>query len=545
MSNRNSSREESPYDWFFAPLLGGRTKFKPAEIKIFRYLISKRNKTATMKELCAFMPASTVSVTVNELNRDGFVDKIPEMASDGSLYVVKLLYIPKAVRSYLIPTPRGPQDVNSIYYLENIRSFQRIFRFAEADLRRKIEGTDIHFLLDFSEVHDFLHPDINHLYPSVGWVVYMFERKLEGDNYIFPPPAAWEMLRHMERTAKMAEKYADFGALTDDLKIKKFLDVIKHPPQNPEWAYRKLVREYKGIRELVGLMMLADRKLVKELFPKAIRRFKTIVEEKLLVPLSSVVDDYDKYNVDSKVYMKVLDYLMWTRLKSSEKNVVDAMNMGLTFQLTDSLYKSSGDYFTLVTHSRKPLEVFYDVEWPDDPKDVRVLVREPSFMATRILLENEFPDERILSDYVTQGKEITEYLWQNRDLLDYSERFIQTFDLPGEKIIKDELTPVSSLLNKIKIYERNYAPRIHKILKANVEKIKRLPKITLVKRMEKVRELAKDQEEYTNRMMEAHDIVMESVKETYEILRNFVGVKYGNLLTPQMLDWLEKLDQEV
>lgn len=544
MSNRDFPREESPYDWFFAPLLGGRTKFKPAEIKIFRYLVSKRSKTATMKELCAFMPASTVSVTVNELNRDGFVDKIPQMVSDGSLYVVKLLYIPKAVRSFLTPTTRGSLDVNSIYFLENIRNFQRIFHFLEADLRREVEGVDIHFLLDFSEVHDFLHPDVNHLYPSVGWVVYMFEQKMKADNYIFPPPAAWEMLRHMERTAKMAEKYSDFGTLTNDMKITKFLDVIKNPPQNPEWAYGRLVREYKGIRELVGLMMLADRELVKELFPNAIKQFKSIVREKLLVPLSSVVDDYDKYNIDSGVYMKVLDYLMWRRLETSEKNVVDAMNMGLTYQLTDALYKSSSDYFTLVTHSRKPLEIFYDVKWSNDPKGVKVLVREPSFMATRILLESELPDEKSLLDYVTQGKEIIGYLWQNRDLLDYSERFIQTFDLNGERIIKEELAPVSRLLNQTKIFERNYAPRIHEILKANVEKIKRLSTITLVEQMEKVRELVKDQEEYTNRMMEAHDTIMETVRETYGILRNFVGVKYGNLLTQQMLDWLEKLGQE-
>lgn len=533
---------ENPYDWFF--LRERRIKFKPAEIALFRYLVRKRDKEATMKELCDIMPPSTVSVTVNALQEDGFIEKVPKMASDGSLYTIRLLIVPKEVRLFIASPARREVNVNSAYFMQNVENFQRLYRFVEADTKRELEGIDTHFIIDFSEVHDFLHPDEDYVYPSIGWVIYMFSEKSREDNYVFPPPAAWEMLHHLERTAQEAKKYSDFRTLTEDSRMKRFLNVIKNPSQTPELAYQELVEAYKGMKELSGLVILSDRELVKRLFHDAINRFKDLVAQGTLVPLSSILDDPYKYSVDSDVYMKVLEYLMWRRFQDSEKNVVDAMNMGLTYRLTNSLYKSDNQFFVLVTHSKRPLEIFYDVKWTDDPEGVETLVREPLFMTARTLLEKEIPDLNRRIDYVTRGKDVTSYLWENRDLLDYSKRFTQAFELDGERIIKEELTPIAKLLSQIKWFEKDYAPQIQRILNINVERIKQLNKIIAINQAKKIEELLQDQKEYTERMIEAHDSIVESVKETYSVLRNFVNVRYKHLLTPDMIDWLTKLDKQ-
>jgi len=533
---------ETSSNWLF--FRNKRSKFRPSEIRVLEYLVRKRDKEATMKELCSLMPASTVSVTVDRLQVEGILEKVPKKSIDGSLYKIRLLAIPKGARSFLAQPIRRDVDVNSAFFMENIQNFQRIFAYIEADTRRELEGIETNYLIDFSEVHTFLNPDINHIYPSVGWIISMFEEKLKDDNYIFSPPSAWEMLHHLERTAKLAKKYSDFRILTQDLRMKKFLDVIKKPSQNPEQTFQKLIAAYKEMEELKGLAVLSNRELMRQLFRENVMRFKELVAQKLLVPLDEVLDDPYKYSLDSEVYLKALRYLMWRRYFASEKNVIDSMNMGLTYQLTSSLYKSDNQYFTLVTHSKRPLEIFYNVRWIDDPKGVEVLVREPSFMTTKILLRKEMPNSMDRLDYVKNGKDVTSYLWQNRDLLDYSDRFLQAFELNGERVVTEEYVRVAKLFKQIQMFEKKHVPIIRKILNINVAKIEKLKGFAAKDRVDKLKELLQDQEEYTNRINEAHETIIESVKETYKVLRNFVNVRHKHLLTPEMLDWLKELDEQ-
>lgn len=526
---------------------GKRVRLRRSEYRLIELLMKRTNKSASVRELSRIMPPSTVSVAVKSLEEAGIVRKVPDITGGRhSRYIVKLLALPRELARSRLTTivPTMEIDAYSAYFLENLRKFQSIFATLKADAERERQGKQMQYVLDFSEIHDLLNPELS-TYPSFGFILHMFEEKPSRDNFIFPPPAVYELLRHMEKTARLTEKYGNFETLARDSRAGALLKVLQRPPQNVDVLYARLLEAYGEMRELGDLLLLADEEILSKSFPKRIIRLGDMVKRRALISLDAVVDDVSRYGIDPGVYNTVLEYLSWRRFARDESNVIDALNMSLTYNLTEKLYMSKDQYYLLVTHSKIPLTIFNRIRWNRDPLGMEVLVRTPLFMSARSTFQEALHDERERVLYLNRGNELLAYLWDHRDLLVYSERFTEAFRKSDSEFMEEELVPLASLLEKVHCYDREFAPLIQRILDINKEKMRQIKKMATRDIVHKMRALLRDHEVYEDQMQRAHQVVIENLKEAYKVLRNFAGIRHRHVLTDEMVKWLEQLDQEL
>lgn len=418
----------------------------------------------------------------------------------------------------------------------NIRKFMPIYQVLKFDVEREMRNIQMRFIVDFSDIYVFLFPNINRSSEYIGHIFYMFQNRLKNDLYILSPFSAFEILHWMMQFINTNKNYS-FKQLKEDYLISDFINLIKMPSQNIENIYEKLRTLYEKIGGLNSLLMLVNTEKLELIFSSAIKRLRNMIHNKTIIPLENVVENYADFNIHNNVYFTALKELEGARMFKNINNIIDASNMSLTYQLTDKLLKKD-EYFALITHSPITSRTFSHFPGPKDPYKVP-LIRNPLYMTTRSIYKEEYPEKRELKKILQTGLESMDYLITNIEMLELSGRLTRIPIIHRKEFLEYDLQPLVVYLDRLKFFGNEYLPLMNTIIRINEEKIwgvKSRPND-----LDNAFNVLTNKEIYEDRMMNAYNILLRCLRDTYRLLKDFTDIKYKHLLTSEIEDILEKI----
>ncbi len=424
-----------------------------------------------------------------------------------------------------------PHDLNISLVNQHVDTFESIFDLLESDFKRRQHGVEIIYLIDFSELHGMLYPRVScsEDLTETGYVKYMFENKLADESYVLPPAAAWEWLRYLEETSRRAYKFSKFQQLLEIPSFKRFCEILQSPTSDPDALSARLRDAYSEMGGLVQILRLVDSDIVQQDIRHSTHLLEDMISKSTILPLDATVEDCRVYSMNREIYDFVLDYLRLTRLDRDANNKVDALNMALAYTLTDNLYKSNQQFYTIVTHSKGPLQVYKEIRWKGDPLGSGILVREPQYVATKLLCFERFANERKRTSFIEKGANLMNAIKTNMMLFEYPREMALLF--AKEKRLPPKQT-IQSFTEFIEIYEKYYQeifPFTREVLEVNSKMISSMQREETT-RIKKLAEVLSDAETYENRMAKAHDLLEKNLHETRRLLKRFIDDIYRDFL---------------
>jgi hypothetical protein len=225
---------------------------------------------------------------------------------------------------------------------------------------------------------------------------------------------------------------------------------------------------------------------------------------------------------DSKTYLTALASLMTLRPMIVENNVVDALNIALTYAMNQTRYFERQEYFVHLTHSRGVTKCMDRIPWESDPLRAYIIYRRPDYMTTRYVCKNEGESESALNEAVF----LMDSLDDSVGLLVRSDR---------ERFPRDYIETAA----RYHYYKRNYfEPVVRRVLEAYKEEVWDL----LPRRRTKMlghAEMLRDRTRYADHMIEAHDKLFEDAVKAKDLLQKYVTP--SDHLTPYMKEYLDSV----
>jgi hypothetical protein len=399
------------------------------------------------------------------------------------------------------------------------------------------------FNIDYSDLYVYLDPeqasprDLENL----GYINYMLKAKLPEDKYCLLPPSAWELLTHLEKVAHQTRQLASFRDLMKNRHIERFYKFLQLPPSNLAVYEEKLKDYYDNMGGLLNILALGDRMKRSSHLKTSLENLKQLTDERKLLPIEEVVGESGKWKKNDSVYQRTLGFLNGMRLDSEINNRVDALNLAITYDLTDEYYKSDKLFYRLVTHSRLPLKAFRRVHYQNKP-----ISCHPDFMTVLILLKTDLGqrlgtgsiDSRI--SFLEKSIQTIEYIRVNAYDLQYPLRMASAQLWKDENILKTKvLWPVYNYLSKyVKFNDELYKPLIYEAQRINAGKWRNS---RLLERVGILKKLFERAEDYENNMSAASDEIMKNLKETYRTIYRFANQEHKDLLTDDMTELFNRI----
>lgn len=421
-------------------------------------------------------------------------------------------------------------------------NFLGALRCARTYSLEEIDNVKHVFNIDYSDLYVYLDPgqasprDLENL----GFIHYMLDAKLPEDEYCLLPPSAWELLRHLEKVGERTKQLASFRDIMKIRRIERFYKFIESPPSNLAVYEEKLKDYYLKMGGLLDILALGDKMKLGSHLRTNLENLKHLTDEKKLMPLEAVTEG-GEWRKNDDVYNSTLAFLNRIRLDSEINNRVDALNIAITYGLTEEYYSSRNFFYRLVSHSRLPLAAFRRIRY-----DNKAISCHPDFLTTLILLKKDLTQKLGVGEvesrisFLERNIGLLEYIRYNSYDLQYPQRFTSSELLKEEEIFKTRaLDPVYSFLSiYVRFYDELYRPLILEALRINAG---RWAYYRLLEKAGILRKLFESAEDYENNMSAAAENIMKNLKETYRILYRFANKEHKNLLTDDMIKLFDRI----
>ena len=425
-----------------------------------------------------------------------------------------------------------------------IDKYLRIFEVSRSHYQEERDGIKHVFSIDFADLHVYLNPSA--IKPqnreNIGSIYYMFNSKGTHD-YCMLPPASWELLDNLYGEYKRQnKKYDEF---MKDTKIKNFYHFLKNADKNkPEMFANDLMAFYQDTGGWIDILLATAKN---ELDRKLSHNLTTLIamsNANVIRPLHK--EEANKVEVDKKVYKSVLSELSCDRPELPTNNKIDALNLALTYSLTDksltNANKADDFFYRMVSHSKWPSRAYRTVTY-----DNKAISCCPQFVSTLnlnergiIKLSDDFLDENIrrlrrLSGYCFDLQS-TQKFTSKKHLDQYKGR---TAEFKAEIV-----SPIQHYLGDYIAFERHvYEPVIQHVMDINSGHTKYVKRDGCFENKEDIETLKQifDEKTYETVAKTASELIYQNLEKTYKVLYDYVNENHM-WLDPEMIDLMNAIN---
>jgi hypothetical protein len=421
-----------------------------------------------------------------------------------------------------------------------VTNYIRIMRVALAYYQEEMNNIGHVFTIDYSDLHLYLNPQDTRKQDldSIGFVFYMFNEKTSDYKYCMLPPATWELLNHLYKLSEKTKTLSSFEVtLKANKRINEFFEIVKFPQADSLLYEQQLMRCYRRMGGWAKVLSLAHQEKLEPQLKTNLSILKRMTDEKILLPLEDVAEE-SEWKEDDGIFHAALSELNQIRPRSEINNKIDALNMAITYGLTEG-YRDKIRY-RLVSHSRLPSQVFGRIKF-----DNQYLSCCPQFLSMLILFNKGLAAKMGIEDIPSRIK----FLQKSINLLEdikheclnfqFPQRFTSEEFLQGEKIfLTRAFEPVYIFLSNYYRFQKEiYTPLVMPIMSINSGSTNYHSKADI----EAIKGLLSNAEKYENTMNAASEAIMQNLKETYQVLYKFLNEKHSHFLTEDMANLLEKI----
>lgn len=305
----------------------------------------------------------------------------------------------------------------------------------QKDELRTQTGTELVNSIDFSEIYVYMHPgrQESKYGELVSW--YLNQTK---DKCIIPPAWLWECLEFLRRKARSLKNHFAQESTV------KFLSSV-----TTDMNVDELQQKYHQLGGADFFIQAMSAEGLRSSFEQPVERLTKLFSERKLVGAENFLD-VRNVHIDPTLYKTILELLKMARSRSEDElaNKIDAH--GYAFAYTSNQTSAEEHYFTVVTHSKNPFEIFRLFPWKDDPLHQNLsLVRHPVYVMNKARVDAKFIDIKKRLDYIRDGIDLIDVLVE---------------DVGDVKVLENRLRAASRIEEKAMI-RKVLQPKINRFYK--------------------------------------------------------------------------------
>ena len=430
-----------------------------------------------------------------------------------------------------------------------INKYWRILTVSKSHYQEESENIKHVFSMDYSDIRAYLNPsqEERENWDNIGSIYYMFNEKSafspelkEKYDYCMLPPASWEALHNIRE--EYVRMNTDYNVFRENPKIEDFYQFINSVNKNNLKTFTsELPLYYKELGGWIEVLMSALEGRLEDKLNHTLSSLDNMSRSKVIRPIN---DDEVNAEVATDTFISVLSELEYDRKGHDKQNKVDALNLALTYNLTDKNVEKQKDaiFYRIVSHSKWPSKAFREITYKG-----KYISCCPPFVSTLILnqkgivnLSDDFLDKNIkrLEQIMQYDSEIPsiysfaaeKFLNQHKTI----EGFRTEVLAPIHRYLTDIIEFDGQLngyliehIRKINAGDKNYG-NYEGYYKGNPENIEKLRQIF-------------DKQTYSTITAKASQIIYDNLEKTYKVLYKYVNENH-NCLLPEMMDLLKTID---
>ncbi|MCP5102330.1 MAG: DUF4062 domain-containing protein [bacterium] len=269
--------------------------------------------------------------------------------------------------------------------VKDLDEYIALFEQLQRDYSRELNGEQLEFAVDFSEIHNYMYPYSDQS-PRSSLNQYIFNSI--KDPLTLMPGAVGELLTDLERALPSPEVLKRHPMVIYK-NVATFINNFQGAINNEEKIielYSQAEAQLKGAwGELFGAVMKDDRHT-------ALYQVKSLIDRQKLSPIMGIHEINDFPSDVRERIQRVKSQLHLVRPERDRNNQVDTIDFGVTWLLNSQEHDGNKRYLSIYTQSQRLIHACtssHQLRWKDD-----YLVRGAQYFKFRTKLQEEFPSTK-------------------------------------------------------------------------------------------------------------------------------------------------------